>query len=173
MDFIVGLPLTTMIHNSIFLVVDTLMKSAHFIPVRTTYQALDIARVFINDIVRLHSVPKRIISDRGSMFTRRFWTSFQEALRTQINFGTAYHSENDGQTERTNQILEDMLHMYVMDQHKRWEEFLPLVEFAYNISYQSTIKMAPFEFLYGRPCQTPLSWDWLEDRVLVGPKVIQ
>jgi hypothetical protein len=66
-----------------------------------------------------------------------------------------------------------MLRMYVMDQQKRWEKFLPLVEFAYNNSYQSTIKMAPFEFLYGRPCQTPLSWDRLEDRVLVGPEAIQ
>ena len=72
-----------------------------------------------------------------------------------------------------NQILEDMLRMYVMDQQKSWEEFLPLVEFAYNNSYQSTIKMTPFEFLYRRPCQTPLSWYRLEDRVLVGPEVIQ
>jgi hypothetical protein len=63
--------------------------------------------------------------------------------------------------------------MYVMDQQKCWEEFFPLVEFAYNNSYQSTIKMVPFEFLYRRPCQTPLSWDQLEDRVLVGPEVIQ
>jgi hypothetical protein len=66
-----------------------------------------------------------------------------------------------------------MLRMYVMDQQKRWEEFFPLVEFAYNNSYQSTIKMAPFEFLYGRPCRMPLSWDRLEDRVLVGPEAIQ
>jgi transposase InsO family protein len=150
MDFIVGLPLTTRRHDSIFVVVDTLTKSAHFIPVRTTYQAPDIARVFISEIVRLHGVPKRIISDRGSVFTGRFWTSFQEALGTQLNFSTAYHPETDGQTKRMNQTLEDMLRMYVMDQQKRWEEFLPLVEFAYNNSYQSTIKMAPFEFLYGR-----------------------
>jgi transposase InsO family protein len=145
----------------------------HFIPVRTTYQAPDIARVFISEIVRLHGVPQKIISDRGSVFTGRFWTSFQEALGTQLNFSTAYHPETDGQTERTNQTLEDMLRMYVMDQQKRWEEFLPLVEFAYNNSYQSTIKMAPFEFLYGRPCRMPLSWDRLEDRVLVGPEAIQ
>jgi hypothetical protein len=83
-----------------------------------------------------------------------------------------YHPETDGQTEHTNQTLEDMLHMYVMDQQKRWEEFLPLVEFAYNESYQSAIKMAPFEFLYGRPCRAPLSWDRLEDRVQVGPEAI-
>ena len=71
------------------------------------------------------------------------------------------------------QILEDMFHMYVMDQHKHCKELFPLVEFAYNNNYQSTIKMAPFEFLYGRPCWMPLSWDRLEDRVLVGPIVIQ
>jgi hypothetical protein len=99
--------------------------------------------------------------------------SFQEALGTQLNFSTLYHPETDGQAERTNQTLEDMLHMYVMDQEKCWEEFLPLVEFAYNNSYQNTIKMAPFEFLYGRPCRTPLSWYQLEDRFLVGLKVIQ
>jgi transposase InsO family protein len=149
MDFIVGLPLTERRHDSIFVVVNTLTKSAHFIPMRMTYQEADIARVFISEIVRLHGVPKRIISDRGSVFTGRFWTSFQEALGTQLNFSTVYHPETDGQTERTNQILEDMLCMYVMDQQKHWEEFLPLVEFAYNNSYQSTIKMVPFKFLYG------------------------
>jgi hypothetical protein len=139
----------------------------------TTYQALDIARFFINVIVRLHGVPKRIISDQGSVFTGRFWTSFQEALGTQLNISTMYHPETDGQTERMNQTLEDMLCMYVKDQQKSWEEFFPLVEFAYNNSYQSTIKMESFEFLYEGPCQTPLSWDWLEDRVLAGPEVIQ
>jgi hypothetical protein len=90
----------------------------------------------------------------------------------QLNFSTTYHLETSGDIERKNQILEDMLRMYVMDQHKQWEEFLPLVEFAYNNSYQSSLKMTPFEFLYGQPCQTPLSWDGLEDRVLVGPEVI-
>jgi transposase InsO family protein len=72
---------------------------AHLIPVRTTYQAPDMARVFISEIVRLHGVPKKIISDRGSVFTGRFWTSFQEALGTQLNFSTAYHPETDRQTE--------------------------------------------------------------------------
>ena len=72
-----------------------------------------------------------------------------------------------------NQTLEDMLRMYVMDQPKYWEEFWPLVEFAYNNSYQSTIKMASFNFLYRQPCQMPLSNDWIEDRLLVGPEVIQ
>jgi hypothetical protein len=96
MDFIVGFPLTTRRHDSIFVVVDTLTKSVHFIPVHMMYQAPDIAIVFISDIVRLHGVPKRIISDRGSMFTGQFWTSFQESLGTQLNFSTMYHPETGG-----------------------------------------------------------------------------
>jgi hypothetical protein len=96
MDFIVGFPLMERRHDSDFLVVDTLMKTAHFIPVHMTCQALDIDRFFICEIVRLHGMPKRIISDRGSMFTRQFWTSFQEALGTQLKFSTTYHQETDG-----------------------------------------------------------------------------
>jgi hypothetical protein len=159
MEFIMGFLLTTRRHDLIFMVVDTLMKSAHFIPVHTTYQVSNIVIFFINEIVRLHGVPKRIIYYRGSMFKGRFWTSFQEALGTQLNFRTAYHPETDKKIERMNQILEDMLRMYVMDQQKHWEEFFPLVEFAYNNNYQSTIKMVPFEFLYRKPYQTPLRWD--------------
>jgi hypothetical protein len=82
------------------------------------------------------------------MFTGWFWTSFQEALGTQLNFSIVYHPEIDGQTKRMNQILEDMLCMYVMEQQKCWEDFFSLVEFAYNNNYQSTIYMALFEFLY-------------------------
>jgi len=173
MDFIVELPLTVGRHNSILVVVDKLTKSAHFIPVKDTYKAHEIAQVFIKEIVRLHGFPKKIISDRASVFTGRFWTAFQDALQTQLNFSTAYHPETDGQTERVNQVLEDMLRMYVMDQQTKWEKYLPLVEFSYNNSYHSSIGMAPFEILYGRPCRTPLSWDRLEDRILVGPEIIQ
>jgi hypothetical protein len=102
MDFIVGFPLMTKRHDSIFIVVDSLTKSVHFISMRTTYQSPDIARVFISEIVKLHGMPKRIISDRGLVFTRRFWMSFQEALGTQLNFNTAYHPEIDEKTEQTN-----------------------------------------------------------------------
>ena len=149
MDFIVGFPLTARRHNSIFVVVNILTKSAHFIPVCTTYQAPELDRVFISEIVRLHGVPKRIISDRGSMFTGRFWTSFQEALGIQLKFSISYHPRNNGQTEWKNQILEDMLRMYVMDQHKCWEEFLPLVEFTYNNSYQAPLRWCLSSFSTG------------------------
>jgi hypothetical protein len=106
---------TTRRLDSLFVAVDTLTKSAHFIPMRTTYQAPNIAIVFISEIVRLHSMPKRVISNRGLVFTGRFWIIFQDALETQLNFNTMYHSETDGKTKMMNQILEDMLCMYVMD----------------------------------------------------------
>jgi hypothetical protein len=99
MDFIVGFPLMARRHNLVFVVVDTLTKSDHIIPVHMTYHAPNIARFFISEIVRIHSMPKRIIYDRGSMFIGRFWTSFQEALGTQLNFSTTYHIETDEQTE--------------------------------------------------------------------------
>jgi hypothetical protein len=80
-----------------------------------------------------------------------------------LNLSTAYHPETDGQTKRVNQFMEDMLRMYVMDNQTQWEKYQPLVEFAYNNSYHSSIRMPPYEALYGRPCRTPLSWDRLED----------
>lgn len=115
MDFIVGLLVTSRRYDSIFLVVDTLTKSTHFILVKTTYKAPEIMIVVIDEIVRLHGVPRKIIYDRGEVLAGRFWTSFQEALGTQLKFSTSYHRKTDGKTERTNQILEDILWMYVMD----------------------------------------------------------
>jgi hypothetical protein len=112
MDFIVGLSLTARRHDSIFVVFYTLMKSAHFIPMCTTYQAPYIARVFISEIVRLHGVPKRIISDKGSVFTRCFWISFQAVLGTQLNFSTEYHPEIDRKTDVTSRSCEHMLLTY-------------------------------------------------------------
>jgi transposase InsO family protein len=173
MDFVVGLPLTSHRHNAILVIVDKLTKSAHFIPVRDTYDVTDVARVFVSEVIHLHGIPKKIISDRDSRFTSRFWTSLQSALGTQLNLSTTYHPETDGKTERVNQVMEDMLRMYVMDNQTQWEKYLPLVEFSYNNSYHSSIGMPPYEALYGRPCRTPLSWDRLEDRVTVGPELIQ
>ena len=88
-------------------------------------------------------------------------------MGTRLNFSTAYHPQTDGQTERVNQVLEDMLRMYVMDHQVKWEEYLHLVEFAYNNGHHSSIGMPPYEALYGRPCRTPLSWDRIEDRVSI------
>jgi hypothetical protein len=173
MDFVVGLPLTSHRHNSILVIVDKLTKSAHFILVRDTYYVTNVAHVFVNDVIHLHRIPKKIILDWDSRFTSRFWTSLQLALGTQLNLSIAYHPETDGKTERVNQVMEDILRMYVMDNQTQWERYLPLVEFAYNNNFHSSIVMPPYEALYGRPCRTPLSWDRLEDRVIVGPELIQ
>jgi transposase InsO family protein len=103
---------------------DKLTKSAHFIPVRDTYNVTDVAREFISEVIHLYGIPKKIISDRDSRFTSRFWTSLQSTLGTQLNLSTAYHPETDGQTERVNQVMEDMLRMYVMDNQTQWEKYL-------------------------------------------------
>jgi hypothetical protein len=89
-------------------------------------------------------------------------------LETKLLFSTAYHPQNDGHTERVNQILEDMLRMHVMHQPRKWEDYLPLVEFAYNNGYQVSLKMSPFEVLYGRQCNTPVSWSNTVNRISIG-----
>jgi transposase InsO family protein len=115
MDFVVGLPLTSHRHNTILVIVDKLTKSAHFILVKDTYDVTDVAHVFLSEVIRLHRMPKKIISDRDSRFTSRFWTSLQSTLGTQLNLSTTYHPEKDGKNERVNQVMEDILRMYVMD----------------------------------------------------------
>jgi transposase InsO family protein len=108
-------------------------------------------------------IPKKIILDRDSIFTSRFWTSLQSTLGTQLKLRTTYHPKTNGKTERVNQVMEDMLRMYVMDNQTHWENYLPFIEFAYNSSFHSSIGMPPYEDLYERPCRTSLSWDRLEE----------
>jgi hypothetical protein len=150
MDFVVGFPLTYHRHNVILVIVDKLTKSAHFILVRDTYDVTDVACVFVSEVIHLHGIPKEIISDSDSRFTSRFWTSLQSTLWTQLNLSIAYHPKIYGQTERVNQVMEDILRMYIMDNQTHWEKYLPLVEFAYNNSFHSSIRMPPYEALYGR-----------------------
>ena len=159
MDFITGLPRTQSGYDSIWVIIDRLTKVAYFIPVKTTYAGNKLAELYMARIVCLHGVPKSIVSDRGSQFTSRFWESLHEALGTKLNFSTAYHPQTDGQTERVNQILEDMLRACALDYGKSWDKNLPYAEFSYNNSYQASLKMSPFEALYGRQCRTPLLWD--------------
>jgi len=104
-----------------------------------------LAKLYVKEIVRLHGVPSSIVSDRDPLFTSHFWQSLQQALGTKLNFSTAYHPQPDGQTERVNRILEDLLHICIFDFGGSWEDHLPLVEFSYNNSFQSSIDMAPFE----------------------------
>jgi transposase InsO family protein len=109
MDFIVGLPHTPTGYDSIWVILDRLMKVAHFIPVRTNYTKAKLAELYMTRIVCLHGVPKIIVSDRGSQFTSRIWKKLHESLDTQLYFSSPYHPQTDGQTERNNQVLEDML----------------------------------------------------------------
>ncbi|XP_069152101.1 uncharacterized protein [Solanum lycopersicum] len=117
--------------------------------VQMTYNSEKLAKIYIREIVRLHGVPISIISNRGTQFTSQFWQSMQKDLGTRVDLSTTFHPQTDGQSERTIQVLEDMLRACVIDFGGHWDQFLPLAEFAYNNSYHSSIEMAPFEALYG------------------------
>lgn len=173
MDFINGLPKTPRGNDSIWVIVDRLTKVAHFIPVRTSYGGDKLAKLYVNNILRLHGVPKRIVSDRGTQFTSKFWKSLHKALGTKLDFSSAYHPQTDGQTERVNQVLEDMLRACALTYGKNWEDSLPFVEFSYNNGYQTSLKKSPFEVLYGRKCRTPLMWSEVGDRIVESPDFIK
>ncbi|XP_035840312.1 uncharacterized protein LOC118487512 [Helianthus annuus] len=173
MDFITKLPRTKNGHDTIWVIVDRLTKSAHFLPIREDYKMDKLARIYVKEIVTRHGVPISIISDRYSRFTSRFWQSFQKELGTKVNLSTAYHPQTDGQSERTIQTLEDMLRACVIDFGGNWDEHLPLIEFAYNNSYHASIKAAPFKALYGRKCRTPVCWTEIGRNPLAGPEIIE
>ncbi|GKE95150.1 putative reverse transcriptase domain-containing protein [Tanacetum coccineum] len=127
MDFVTKLPKTSSGHDTIWVIVDHLTKSAHFIPTQETNSMETLTRLYIKEIVSRHDVQISIISDRDSHFTSRFWQSLQNALGTQLDMSTAYHPKTDGQSERTIHTLEDMLRACVIDFGKGWEKHLPLV----------------------------------------------
>ncbi|GJV98388.1 putative reverse transcriptase domain-containing protein [Tanacetum coccineum] len=166
MDFIVGLPRTPSGYDSIWVIVDRLTKSAHFLPVKTTDSMEKLTQLYLKEIVCRHGVPISIISDRDNKFASRFWRSLQGALGTQLDMSTAYHPQTDGQSERTIQTLEDMLRACVIDFGGSWDRHLPLVEFSYNNSYHASIKAAPFEALYGRKCRSRVCWSEVGDSQL-------
>jgi hypothetical protein len=173
MDFVVGLPKAPSGQDAIWVIVDQLMKCARFSPIKITNSMDKLAELYVREIVRLHGVPISIVSDRDPRFTSRFWEKLQNAMGTKLNFSTAYHPQIDGQSERTIQTLEDMLRLYVLDFKWSWILYLPLVEFAYNNSFQGTFGMAPYEALYGRKCLSPLYWDEVGERQLLGPELVQ
>ncbi|GJR16579.1 putative reverse transcriptase domain-containing protein [Tanacetum coccineum] len=159
--------------DTIWVIVDRLTKSAHFLPIRENDPLDKLARLYLNRIVARHGIPASIICDRDGRFTSNFWRSFQKALGTDISMSTAYHPETDGQSERTIQTLEDMLRACVIDFGKGWVKHLPLAEFSYNNSYHASIKAAPYEALYGRKCRSPVCWAEVGEAQLTGPELIQ
>ncbi|GKA62488.1 putative reverse transcriptase domain-containing protein [Tanacetum coccineum] len=172
-DFITKLPKSSQGLDTIWVIVDRLTKSAHFLPIRENDSLEKLARLYLNKIVARHEIPASIICDRDGRFTSNFWKSFQKALGTDISMSTAYHPETDGQSERTIQTLEDMLRACVIDFGKGWVKHLPLAEFSYNNSYHTSIKAAPYEALYGRKCRSTVCWAEVGEAQLIGPELIQ
>ncbi|GJZ83803.1 putative reverse transcriptase domain-containing protein [Tanacetum coccineum] len=146
MDFVMKLPRTSSGHDAIWVIVDRLTKSAHFLPIREDYKIDRLARLYLNEIIARHGVPISIIFDRNSRFTSRFWQSMQEALGTRLDKSTAYHPQTDGKSERTIKTLEDMLRV---------------------------VRSSPFEALYGRKCRSPILWAEVGDGQLIGHDLVQ
>ncbi|GJW74076.1 putative reverse transcriptase domain-containing protein, partial [Tanacetum coccineum] len=159
--------------DMIWVIVDRLTKSAHFLPAKENDSMEKLTRQYLKEVVSRHGVPVSIISDRDGRFVSQFWQSLQEAFGTQLDMSTTYHPKTDGQSERTIQTLEDMLRACVIDFGKGWDRHLPLIEFSYNNSYHTSIKAAPFEALYGRKCRSPICWAEVGDAQLTGPEIVR
>ncbi|MCO5550638.1 hypothetical protein L7F22_004127 [Adiantum nelumboides] len=172
MDFITTLPRTSKVNAQILVIVDRFSKMAHFIPCKKAASAPDIASLFVQHIFRIHGLPRSIISDRDPKFTEHFWTSLFKSLGTNLLFSSAYHPQTDGQTERVNQILEEMLRHYIQNRLASWEEYLPLVEFAYNNAPHSVTGMTPFQAAYGHTPLVPTNFV-LQHKVALADQLVQ
>ncbi|KAL0561192.1 hypothetical protein IC582_001613 [Cucumis melo] len=152
---------------------NVLTKSAHFVPGKSTYTASKWAQLYMSEIVRLHGVPVSIVSDRDARFTSKFWKGLQTSMGTRLDFSTTFHQQTNGQTERLNQVLKDMLRACALEFPGSWDSHLHLMEFAYNNSYQATIGMAPFEALYYKCCRSPVCWGEVGEQRLMGVELVQ
>jgi hypothetical protein len=150
MDFVEGLPLSQG-HSVILVVVDRLSKGSHFISLSHPYTATKVAQLFIQNIFKLHGMPQSIISDRDPAFTSAFWRELFHLQGTTLKFSTSYHLQTDGQFEIVNKCLETYLRCFVQDNPKTWTQWLPWAEYCYNASWHSSIKMTPYEAIYGVP----------------------
>lgn len=173
MDFVVGVQKTVGQHDSAWVIVDRFTKSAHFLPVKMKYTVEQYAELYVKEIVWLCGAPRSIMSDRDVTFTSKFWESLQRALGTRLKFSTTFHPQTNRQSERTILILEDMMRSCMLDFGGSWSKYVPLIEFSYNNSYQETIGMPPYEFLYGRKCRSPLHWEEAGESSYLGPELVQ
>ena len=157
MDFIVQLPRSKQGYDAIVVFVDKLTKRACFIPTHTNVTAPDVAKIFFNTIFKNFGLPRTIISDRDAKFTSKFWQSLFKQIGTKLALSTAFHPQTDGQTERMNRTLEEMLRTYTNYKQNDWDEWLSALEFAYNNAKQASTKFTPFELDLGRHPNTPTS----------------
>ncbi|GJR34236.1 putative reverse transcriptase domain-containing protein [Tanacetum coccineum] len=172
MDFVTKLPRTSSGHDTIWVIVDRLTKSAHFLPMREDYKMERLARLYLNEIVARQGVPISIISDRDSRFTSRFWQSMQEALGDRLTCVRLSPSDTMSQSERTIQTFGRMHYRAcVLDFEGSWDVYLPLIEFSYNNSYHYSVRCAPFEALYDRKCRSSILWAEVGEGQLIGPDV--
>ena len=171
--FVTYFPRTLRRHDAVWVIVDWLTKSAHFLAVRMTSTLEEFCQLYVREIVWLHGVSVSIVLHRDPRFTVHFWKSLQKAMGTQLTLSTTFHQQTDGQLEMTIQVLEDILRACVLDLKGSWEEHLPLVEFAYNNSFQTSIQMEPYEALYGRPCRSPICWTEVGEHSITGLDLIR
>ena len=157
LDFITHLPTTRSGYTAILVVVDRLSKMVHFIPTVDTATAEDVARLFVDNIFVLHGMPERIVSDRDTKFTGTFWQALCEIWKCERQFGSAYHPQTDGQTERVNRTLEDMLRHWCSPDQDDWDKYLKLAEFACNNAYHTSVGETPFMLTFGQHPRTPAS----------------
>ena len=155
MDFIVQLPTTKSGYDAIVVFVDRLTKRAVFCPTHTTVTAPGVAKIFFDNIFRHHGLPRIIISDRDAKFTSNFWRALFQQLGTKLSISTAFHSQTDGQTERMNKTLEEMLRAYSTYNQDQWDQYLPAAEFAYNNVKQMSTGHTLFELDCGQHPLTP------------------
>ena len=173
MDFVTKLPKTRKGNDMVWVIVDRLTKSAHFLATRENAPLEKLAKLYVDEVVSRHGIPLSIVSDRDSRFASNFWKSLQRELGTKVHLSTAYHPQTDGQSERTIQTLEDMLRACVMEYGGAWDSHLPLIEFSYNNSHHASIGMPPYEMLYGRRCRTPSCWLEPGEKQFAGPEIVQ
>ncbi|GJW60148.1 putative reverse transcriptase domain-containing protein [Tanacetum coccineum] len=172
MDFVTKLPKSPQGHDTIWVIVDRLTKSAIFTPIRETDPTEKLARIYINEVVARHGIPVSIICDRDLRFASHL-EIHSEDFGYYFGYEYCVPSRNYDKSERTIQTLEDMLRACVIDFRNGWIKHFPLVEFSYNNSYHASIKAAPFEALYGRKCCSPVCWDEVGEAQLTGPDLIQ
>ena len=149
LDFIVALPKTRRGHDAILVVVDRLSKMAHFIATTTSVTTTQTAQLVFQHVVKHHGLPRTIVSDRDPRFTSSVWRSLWKLMDTQLYMSTASHDRTDGQTERINQVLEDMLRAECNHNQDDWDQLLPCAEFAYNSRKNASTTYSPFYTNYG------------------------